>query len=147
MRLVGKHFLGLAIGFALLGALWFPYAAFQDMRSRVASLANCEDNGLGAWKLILDQFAASHAGRLPTPQERAVLASKYRAQSTHFQLTCNTGAPYRWSRAPRKTSTAAAVPVAWCGAPHGFTRKWRNVLYTDLKLRRVSESEVQGWFR
>jgi hypothetical protein len=141
-RLVGKRFLGLLIGSALLGALWFPYVAFQDARSRMASLANCEDNGLGAWRLILRQFAESHAGQLPTEQERAVLAPKYRAQSTHFALTCNTGAPYCWGRAARKTSAGAAVPVAWCGAPHGFSRKWRNVLYSDLSLRRVPETEV-----
>jgi hypothetical protein len=146
-RFVGKRFPGLVVGFALLGALWFPFAALQDLRSNIGSMGSCEDNGLGAWKLILDRFAESHAGRLPTEQERAALAPKYRAQSTHFQLTCNTGAPYRWSQAPRKTSAASAVPVAWRGAPHGFTRKWRNVLYSDLKRRRVPEAEVEGWSR
>ena len=39
-----------------------------------------------------------------------------------------------------RVATQNPVPLAWCGesAP-GFTTRWRNVLFSDLTVRRVPE--------
>lgn len=144
--MLGKRTVSLSLSVLLLALLWFPYAAFQQLQSRNASVANCEDNGIGAWKLILRIHAGDHSDRLPTAAERASLATQYRASSTHFALTCNMGQPYVWNDGPRRvTSAEKAEPLAWCGKPHGFTEHWRNVLYTDLSLRKLPEADFQHW--
>lgn len=134
----------LAAGALCLGLLWFPYAAYQDQRSHAASRAACEGHGLPDWQQLLQEFSAGHHGGLPSPTQRKTLAYRHRRESDIPVLECNTGADYQWNDAVR-TVGGKPVPLAWCGRPHGFWRKWRNVLYSDLTLRQVPEEEVRRW--
>jgi hypothetical protein len=107
-------------------------------------VCNCEDDGIGRWRFVLGQYADAHKGSLPNPDEREKLAVDERARSFPQALTCNLGAPYEWSaRQVRVTPPGEAVPLAWCGQPHGFTRKWRNVLYTDLTIHQIPETDFE----
>lgn len=143
MTIVGRRFMGLAVACVAVGLLWFPYAGYRDLESNVASLSVCEDNGLGAWRLILSMYADEHGGTLPTPQQLPALAVRYRREDSHFQLTCDTRAEYVWNPKVRRTTKDASQPLVWCGKPHGFRRKWRNVLFSDLTLRRVPEEQFR----
>jgi hypothetical protein len=120
---------------ALAGALYLA-GEVRETLARIRSLSWCEDNGLGAWGQVLSAFAAENADRLPTAAERKTLARRYRRLSSHYQFTCDTGAPYEWSPTPLRVGRGA-IAVAWCGRPHGHRRPWRNVLFDDLSLRRV----------
>jgi len=139
--MIGRRFAGLALGSFALGLLWFPYAAFRDLSEDQTSLANCQDNGIEAWELILSIYAHEHGGQLPAPEERSVLGAQYRRRDSHFQLTCNTRAAYEWNSRVTRITPDAPEPLAWCGAPHGFRRKWRNVLFSDLRVARVPEEQ------
>ena len=144
--MIGRRSLGL-VGIALLLAAlaWIPYALYRQLRETAASAAICLDDGVGNWQSILADFSASHAGRLPDAAQRVQLVSLYRAQSWSNRVRCNKGAPYEWNAGVTRVATKDAVPLLWCGRPHGFTSKWRNVIFSDLKWRRVPETEFRSW--
>ena len=141
----GRRFLMLTTGFAALGLLWFPYVGLQEWRALAASDSVCEDHGIDGWRDILAAYSRNNGGRLPTAQQRLVFGGRYRSGMGGHALTCNTGAEYEWNPYPTRVTTGRALPVAWCGKPHGFQRKWRNVLFTDLTVRRLNEDAVQQW--
>lgn len=128
---------------ALLPLLWFPYAAVRQVSASSSSYANCDDDGLGGWRLLLRSYADQHGGELPGPSERERLA-----QRASHGLTCNLGSGYEWDDAQsRVTSSENARILAICARPHGFTHRWRNVLLTDLTLRRCPypSSPLPDW--
>jgi hypothetical protein len=121
----------------------FAHGAFEDARLQKRSREVCERSGLGEWKAILETYAQQRAGALPSAAEREELAAKHIAALLRSALLCDTGAPYVWNSGVTRMNTGKRTPLAWCGQPHGYVSKWRNVLFSDLRLRRVSESEFQ----
>jgi len=129
---------------AAAGALYRVVQQLRQTTAEVDSLCICEDNGIGAWRTILQQYADEHNGSLPDVAQRQHLAQQYKQSSSHFQLTCNTGAPYQWDNAIRHVDKQHLRPVLWCGKPHGVTRLWRNVLYSDLQVRRRAQGRAEA---
>ncbi len=123
--------------------LWWARGEFLELSSRVSSLANCQDDGLGKWRVILEQYSMEHAGRIPDATTRIRLAAAFRKTTFPLALTCNMRAEYRWN--PAATSTRGPViPVVRCGVPHGFRRKWVNVLFSDFTIRSVPVPPTPG---
>ena len=134
-----RLFLPICVFALVLAFGWFPYSWVRQARESTLSITSCEGNGIGAWQMILEREQGPN-GQLPDARGRALLATRYRAQSTHFALVCNTDAPYQWDEGVRRMTPAEqARPLAWCGRSHGFTERWRNVLFSDLSVRRVRE--------
>lgn len=106
------------------------YVQFQQWRAEARSFCNCESDGLHWWRNVLRRYAEEHGGRLLSPAERASLTPPF---------GCDTGAPYTWNDAVRRVPAGGVVPLVWCGHPHGFTRRWRNVLFSDFEIRHVPE--------
>ena len=76
--------------------------------------------------------------------ERDQIALRLKRGTPHA-LQCNEGGDYLWKPDPIYTSVVPLVPIVWCGRPHGVTEKWRNVIYSDLSIRRVSDEVVLTW--
>jgi hypothetical protein len=145
--MLGKRTLSLSLAFAALGLLWFPFAALQDTLERISEEANCLDDGITQWRTLLDDFADTHRGRLPTARERLALEARFRAERGHG-MACRVGVGYEWNQAATRRNKDHPVPLVWCKKPHGFTHKWRNVLFTDLVLHEhMDERDIQDALR
>lgn len=145
-----KAALGVFLLISVCGTAWGVFSAMNflaDFNADINSLSVSEDNGIGAWRTILSIYTEEHGGRLPDAREREKLATVYKQSSSHFVLRCNMGAPYQWNPSLRHKSEHNAVPLVWCGKPHGLTHRWRNVMFSDLAVRRVPEDEFEALLR
>jgi len=129
---------GMAAGMLLmLGGGWFLHATYQQAREAGLFAAICNDDGLRAWQREVGWFAGDHKGRLPTAEERKELENPRPKR-------CNKKPGYQWNATVLRVSNDPRLPLAWCGAPHGYTRRWRNVLFSDLTLERVPEERFRN---
>jgi hypothetical protein len=143
--ILSRRFALLTLATALCGWLgWTAFASFQQLRARAASTSNCESDGLCGWRWVLQEYAAAHGGRFPPASKRAALEARGRTGGRSFALRCDTGAPYVVALPSTKPDPRRPEPIVWCGKPHGFTERWRNVLYSDFAIRRVPEAEFVG---
>jgi hypothetical protein len=136
----------LALCSAAMLAVNYVRAHLRQMNACAASAARCED-ALSHWRVLIASFAGDHDGRLPRASERHLLAGADRLYTDPQSLRCNTGLPYHWNENVRQVDGTGAVPLMWCGRTHGYTYHWRNVLYSDLTLRKVPEPEFAGVLR
>jgi hypothetical protein len=136
----------LLLGVVAIGALIaFKFVEFVNQRiEENDAIAGCESEGICFVTEAARSYALAHEGRL-------VMRDELRGWATHqtneswsgMTGSCNKGA-YIFGQVRFVTVTKSAVPYAWCPRPHGVTRKWRNVLFSDLVVRHVPELEFEN---
>lgn len=143
MKLACRNKLQLLVVGALTVAAVFSLAHphVVQFNERTRFIANCDSEGLRWIEMRVTQFAAEHEGRLPS---RAELEEELKKASNRGQseLCCFRGPddhqPYVWNEGIKRVDRNNPRLFVGCPRPHGYTRKWRNVLFGDLKRMRVS---------
>lgn len=110
-----------------------------EVLADIDSKGSCESNGLQSIKFYLSKYAEQHNGLLSLEKVKTIIQKKYPGL-----LICkHANQPYIWEKGQYNIYTVRIRPIIYCPKPHGIIRKWRVVLFSNLELKRVPESEFQ----
>jgi len=142
-RACRRRLVWLAVLLSFLGAGLYFAQVFEE----ILASTTCESEGIYYVQLALQAYAGEHGGQLPPePALRSWAAQHADAIWTTLPSRCNKGT-FVWAREMGSVARAPFGAVVWCGGAHGLWRRWRNVIFDDLSLRRVPEGEMQALLR
>jgi hypothetical protein len=106
-------------------------------------MAGCASEGLCHMTVDLRVYAKENKGKVAAERSLRAWAERHRSSPqihpVPAQSSCGT---FVWTTRHLTWQARPRYPVVWCGRPHGFYRRWRNVIFDDLTLREVPEGEL-----
>jgi hypothetical protein len=123
----------------LVGAGAWIWQVIQEL----SSTAGCASEGLCFVTVDLRLYAQDNKGIIAAERPLRIWAERHRPSPEIYPVPAKSSCGrFAWTTRRLTWQKRPRYPVVWCGRPHGFYRRWRNVVFDDLTLREVPEGEV-----